>query len=547
MKRQSSVLFAWLLLALAACTAANVPSALLPNARTQARHPEPNATLGGVVNEETFSVPAGKAFTVRENLYVFASKSATVDGALIVYPGVTVAFITPSFTLGKTALLRWETFPAAGNAPSPMPNVVSACNVFVAGDAQWIPGGGVNLELSASGKPPEGQHCLVVFQSGVKLALEHGLNGSHYADGNGGNGGSIEIGSTKAIEDADAIAKAHGHSDISASRPDTLNLGISLIAAPGGTGKSVSKVPARKGTTYSVIAGTGGKGGKIDVTVGKIVGNDVRVQAGSGGDGGYVYEERIGWKLDGTASSPDASDIEVTMGAGGEGGDISVTTKKPKPKSFVETPGDGGNASTLVLDGVEGQFAAGAGYSVLSKTPLTTGHGGSATINLALGGERGTNGKKGQIPSIEFFGGTGGNTPPAYLYGVAPGTLVKGGDGGSLTLVLPKGSNAKDVVKTWGLKVTIGGFGSGGSSWLAPVQGGFCPTPPPAGVDGGNAGAWHDNGLFEAMYPNGGTAWGTGFAGGNGSAGTPPGNGGTGGKTDGGFALGAAGAQGKQC
>ena len=66
----------------------------------------------------------------------------------------------------------------------------------------------------------------------------------------------------------------------------------------------------------------------------------------------------------------------------------------------------------------------------------------------------------------------------------------------------------------------------------------------PSGLNGGNAGNLHDNGLFPYMtHPAG--LW--GFNGGSGSSGDPPGAGGAAGVNDEGLVLGTPGQTGSTC
>lgn len=502
--------------------------------------------VGGIMNVKTFTVPAGQTVIVTKDLAVFASSSVTIAGELQVPAGISVAFFTPAFTIKGPGGFIY----AAANTKydGHVDDVVSACQVSVQNSTQWQVGGSDNLALTASGKSTSKHPCTVTFGSNKNtvgkqtLVMEAGAAGGSYPHRYvGGNGGWIEIGSPEAIAYTETLAKHDGHTGTKVYAFASVVLNSQIAGGNGGNGRNDTE-GTQSGSDWNFTAYSGGIGGSVQIAGGKISGKVPRIVAGNGGNGGvagqsfYVYGEP--YPLDGTADEPNGLSSTIVMGSGGGGGGIFITSKTPS--NVREQAGSGGNPSSVMLPG------PGSGCcSVVPMSPITgTGNGGSLTLYLAAPGVHGPHGnnkpkapKNGKYSLMKFSGGAG----TAWINNnyAGPGASAQGGTGGSLILEPPP-HVAIASLGSYGLKIQVTNFGNGGSS----MSNCLGAPPSPAGLNGGNAGALHDNGLapyLSTIY----NEW--GFNGGNASDGTPPGTGGKAGSNDEGDLLGMAGQDGVAC
>jgi len=510
------------------------------------------AIVGGIVNTKTFTVPAGHSVTVTRNLAVFASTAVTIAGTISVPRGVSVAFFTPTFTIASSGSIVPLT---NKNYPGPTHDLVSACQIDVAN--LWEVGAGDSLGITSSVKQNANpKHpCNVVFAlrnvsgNNSSIVLDPGVVGGTDPSRNiGQNGGWIVIGSPQAISVTQALAKQDGHATLRAFAPDVVTIDSPLTAANGGKGRS-DDLGTAIGGGWNFSPWAGGIGGSVQISAGSIGGTSPKIAAGNGGNGGDLAAGfgTYPYQLDGTATSANALSATLSMGSGGGGGGIFIVAKTPK--SITERAGDGGNPSVIfgTLGGYE--FQAGDAWpqtGVPSNAPLSgTGNGGSITVDLALPGSKGPHGnnkpskpKNGTYSYPMYFDHGWGRAWINTAASPPPGTVAQGGKGGSITFVPPPHITI-DKLRSYNLRIVVFQFGNGGSSELT------CgAVPPVAGVNGGNAGSMHDNGLFQYVS-NSGLAW--GFLGGQGSPGTPPGSGGAGGKNDEGTMLGAPGLTGATC
>jgi hypothetical protein len=500
----------------------------------------PAAKLGGIINTKTFSVPSGKTVTVARNLAVFASTAVTIAGTMNVPRGVSVAFFTPSFTIASTGSI----VPTANvNYPGPTDDIVSACQIDVAN--VWEVGAGDSLGVTSSVKrnAKPGHPCTAVFafngnDNHSSIVMDPGVpGGSDPHRYIGQNGGWIVIGSPQAISVTQALAKKNGHPTLRAFAPDVVTIDSLLAAGNGGKGQS-DDPGTFSGGGYDFNPFAGGIGGSVQISAGTIGGTTPHIAAGNGGSGGDLglgFGDDYPYALDGSQTSPNAASATLAMASGGGGGGIFVVAKTPK--TIWERAGDGGGSSMV---GINGAFSAGNGWPQAgipaNAPPSGTSIGGSLTLELALPGSKGPHGnnkpskpKNGKYSAMQFDGGWGTAwINPAALPSPAPGTAAQGGKGGSFTVVPPPHIEI-DQLKGYGLSITILNYGKGGTSVIV------CGAAVP-GLNGGDAGALHDNGLFTYIK---GLPY--GFVGGQGSNGTPPGSGGTGGMNDEGKVLGAPG------
>ncbi len=500
------------------------------------------AKLGGIVNTKTFSVAPGQTVTVASDLAVFASTAVTIAGTMQVPRGVSVAFFTPSFTIASTGSIVPLT---NKHYPGPTHDIVSACQIDVAN--LWEVGAGDSLGITSSVKRNANPKypCTVVFATRSEsdnhssLVMDPGVpGGSDPHRYIGQDGGWIVIGSPQAISVTQALAKKDGHPTLRAFAPDIVTIDSLLAAGNGGKGRA-DDLGSGGGGGYSFNPSAGGIGGSVQISAGSIGGNLPHIAAGNGGSGGdlgFGFDD-FPYPLDGTQESADAISATLSMASGGGGGGIFIVAKTPK--SIWERAGDGGSPSTI---GTDGTFAAGDGWPqfALPANASLSGSsvGGSLTLELALPGLKGPHGnnkpnkpKNGKYPLMQFDGGWGSAwINAAVLPAPPPGTSAQGGKGGSFTVVPPPHIES-DKLKGYGISITVFNFGKGGDSVLV------CGASVP-GLNGGDAGTLHDNGLFQYLT---GKPFGFGFIGGQGSNGTPPGSGGAAGKNDEGETIGTPG------
>lgn len=529
---------------LAACSASGeTPSATVRPLALEERL-RPAHSLSGVIDTDTFVVPADAFDRVTGSLFVFASKSVDIRGVLAqVGDGATIAFFTPSFTLESGARI----FAGGSRAASPQDkDVVSACQMFVAGQARWTVRSGENVMFVSDRKSTATDRCVTSFAEGAAITQFEGKTGQA--------GGSLLIGTTQAIAAADALAREHGHSSWRSFAPATVNVDGTLVAGRGGDGSDDAS-GTRIAGGYAFTGGNGGDGGSIDVVAGKITGTSPAFTAGRGGNAGIIGAS-IAYAtsaLNGTSSAPNGLPVAIHMGAGGEGGSVEIDAKKPK--DLIRNAGSGGNASLITSQSTAQGFWAGNGYTPPAGGGggIVAGNGGSVTLDLAVPGYRGSGGSAnatgatiGQYYPVTFIGGDGGNPgwPSSYAYQppATPGTRIRGGDGADLTIVLPSGVTAGELVAIYGLKISLNNFGMAGYSLLATDSTGQCPSTSPPGINGGNGGSLHDNGVWPIMYPTLAN-YGYGMYAGGGSAGDPPGTNGINGLDDEGQQIGQLGAQ----
>jgi hypothetical protein len=513
-------------------------------------HAAPGATttIGGIVTTTNWRVSAGKTLTVAKNLALFAAGSVKIDGKLIVPRGLQVAFFTPSFTIdpsGQIATAKNKAWKGQ------VDDLVSACQIQIQDNAKWDVGAGDNLAFTSSGKPNPKRPCTIYVGAARgggytgSITLEAGVQGGTDKKRSlGQNGGWIEVGTPQAISVTQALAAKDKHGTLRAYSPDIVDLNSQLAAGNGGEGKS-DDIGTLGGNTYTFTAHDGGIGGSVQIVAGEVTGVP-EIYAGNGGNGGHLAQVlycagSYTCRLDGTSGAPNGLSAVLTMGSGGGGGEVAVKAKTPA--SIVERSGDGGNPSALPPTGSGNAYPPGF---FDGKLPTFTSNGGSFTLYLALPGKRGPRGnnrptkpKNGSYSRIFITGGNGSSNLNQY------GSSVQGGMGGDLTIVPPKHVNIS-TLRGYGLSIAVSYFGSGDkSSLLCPAAG----QPSLTGLNGGNAGALHDNGLMPYVtvsgYPP--TANSSSFNGGNGSQGTPPGNGGQAGTNDEGAAIGHPGTPGAAC
>ncbi|MBV8331960.1 MAG: hypothetical protein JO192_04430 [Candidatus Eremiobacteraeota bacterium] len=531
---------------LAACNGSGTAPNLAPPASTMANRQavKPSKTIGGVVYTTNFDVKNGEEIKVDRDLVVFATDGVNIAGNLTIENNtISVAFFTPSFVVAGGGFVDWR---HAEQAPQ-LNFIVSACKIVVSDNGSLNVPPGDNLELVAS--RPAASHCTVYFDANSQVRLDTGISGALGKSPQ--PGGSIEIGSVKAVTDANLLAKKYGHgARLRSYPPFYIDAFVPLHAGNGGNGADDANGAQQPGA-FTWNPGGGANGGNVDIVAEHITKTEKppAFYAGNGGNGGTIGGNNtyVNNPLNGTAASPNAQPEILHEAVGGDGGSISV--KAATPSGTILAAGSGGNASMITSAPAAGDFWAGNGWSSPAPGATMMGNGASVTLALELPGEPGTGSNAGapspaygQFVPVTFSGGSacascGGIT---YYAGLTPGALIQGANGGNLTLLLPAKITPAALVSTYGLKILLGHFGDGGGSILTADPTLACPSPPPRGISGGNGGSLHDNGLWPAMYPPGSPtyAWGYGFDAGSGSPGRPGGSNGQNGYDDEGLQIG---------
>jgi hypothetical protein len=506
-----------LLLALADCSGASVaPSTPLDAANATTRIPRlPGAdkTVGGVINSDNWSVPAGTTVTVEaRGLTVFAKRNITIDGTLIIDPGTTVVFFGRSFSIDG----RIEPNPAsngsARTAGKPANDVISACTIRFGnlndspGYAQLILPPGDSLFISANAA----SNCQLRTYTG--LALDNGRSGNlalaKFRDGE--NGGNLEIGTPAAISMTERAAR-EAQKVVKAYAADYVLIVFRIFGAPGGPGAS-DNTGALSANTRSFKPSNGGRGGSVVIKT-KVADTTMPLAAlvtgGNGGDAGAAYPAA---SLDGTVDQPNAVNLSLVQGTGGDGGSVSI--KAETIASGIGVQGGNGGAPSSV------SAVGGNGYgNDVPNGPI--GQGGSITLSLGKAGKAGTgtvNGTDGVFPAMNFSGGAGATAACCFA----------GGLGGTFTVTRPP----RIPPLPGGVTITLDAFGTGGFGASA------CGMPAFAGGNGGNL---NDLGKDNVTLLDGS------FDGGDGGNGTPPAAGGRGGKNDVGTPIGSSGMSGFKC
>ncbi|MBV8434970.1 MAG: hypothetical protein JO029_11885 [Candidatus Eremiobacteraeota bacterium] len=501
----------------------------------------PAERIGGVIKTTTFVVGSQPVYVDRD-LIVFASKAVKIFGDVTVTGDHTVAFFSPQFFMynGSTivesgTIQRGRTIVA---------DVVSACRIFMANGSSWTLAAGKDLYITANYSPNNGTKCVTEVDAGARLMLDTALKGTKSSP-NGGSGGNLYVGSGQAEFFTDRISSENGRSYLRAFSPDRFNLYTSVTAGNGADGADDPTGQLVNGQ-YEFSGGSGGTGGSVELVTTTAAGGS-HLTAGNGGNAGTIGANAScsSSSMNGTATAPNALAAQIFMGRGGDGGDMYVRTRKGT--RIVATSGSGGSPSLLTNKYANYTFCGGNGFASPAPGALTMGNGGNVTLNIASPGKAGRSygeheGANGKFNPIVFGGGEacgacGGAEP---ISGVAQGQDIQGANGGNLTLVLPPRVTAAELVSTYGLRITLGGFGYGGGSFVTDTPYSYCPSPDPQGFNGGNGGALHDNGLWPLMYPPGSpvTNWGYGFYAGGGASGNPGGNTGNNGYDDEGLQIG---------
>ncbi|MBV8155718.1 MAG: hypothetical protein JO029_06625 [Candidatus Eremiobacteraeota bacterium] len=517
-----------MLFCLAALTAgcAGALNNVAPPAGSMAASSAPLKVLSGVIRTDQFNIPEGKTDLIDGQVTVFATKGILMEGTLLLGPTSSFRMFSPTVTWDGSVIV--QSYKAIGTVKN---DVISACTFNVDGSLSVSPGD--NLHITAGNFGPLRSPCNThVYGS---IGLPGGIDGyfGEHPHPDGQDGGNIVIGTTSAVSEAEQIAASLGEK-WKADSPYSVAVKGSMFAGNAGEGAPAYK-PASNGSNNSYVfsPGKGADGGFISVITDKYYGPG-GLRAGNGGDGGATVGSYA--NEDGTAGHPNGVDVVYNQASGGEGGSVTVVASvSSRDEHFVA--GSGGNPTLLSSAG------SGNGYNKPATPAPAPGTGGNLTIKLGLIGPAG-HGTTANEPSppdgsyteIDVGGGDGGTATAGQA---GP---VSGANGGSFTLIAPKGATVAQLQKQ-GLKtIKLLAFGIGGTS------GNNCPSPGVAGPNGANAGNLHDAGFSALFTITSSVQYGpVSFSGGSGANGSPPGQPGMQGKDDEGALLGNPGSAGNDC
>lgn len=458
---------------------------------TGSNNPFANAVnpIGGVMNAAAFSIPAGATRTATSDLAVTTTDSLTIDGTLVVEPGVSVSLYSdgPVTINGAIQAAPGAAFTRGRGGESTLN--ISGSTVTTNTNVQApTPGQSVNITVERA----DG----TVYLNGDLATLE-GIAGKNNTQ-NGGNSGDINIGGVAALSQAKAAGRAN------ACTPQIIKIGGALSTGMGGKGFS-DNTGTLIGTTLTAKGTNGGNAGKITLAAtGKIILTGATVNAGYGGFGGYVG----GYLAPPSGVLPNSAgdNLMATSGSGGNGGSVIISAPQVIDGDGVGQAGGKGHAGYLQIKGGDG----GPG-----------GDGGNITIRLGLPGQDGTGpvlpAALGEPKGFISLGG-GGNGKAGWQSG------MKGGVGGSVDILGVDGNPAQTSDPVFFDLCCNGGNGFDGSKTV----------PMTAGGNGGDGGHLTIHGV---AYTHSNS-----FNGGNCGNGQPSGNmGGNAGKDDAGTQIGFSG------
>ncbi len=432
----------------------------------------PASPIGGTITTDNFVIPAGESRILNADLVVKASASIKIDGTLQVPPGYSFALFSdgPTSISGDiVAIDAQRSNRATGDGGG---GAVDGSNVTLSGQISLHNGQGFNL--TASG--PAG-----------KLTINGSIRAGYGTPGDeaspGGNGGSIEVGTTAAINYANGL----GRTNSQAFQEIEVNAGAVLTAGLGGVGGE-DPVGSDQGTTLFGTGTAGGNGGSVRLACpGKLVFNG-KAQAGDGGPGGGTGVAFPSGK-DGVAPGAKGEGVSITTGAGGGGGSVTLA----------------GNPVSGTGKKYRGLGVYGGGAYATPGAGGPGGNGGDVTILVGSKGADGVGDPVARQPGKPWF------------------TLMDGAGGDGLLPGTPGGDGSKAVFRQAGggvpaiFAINADGFGNGGRG-----ASGCLEIPFSAGGKGGNATAIDTGGsTVVPLLTNS-------LIGGDGGSGNPGGDGGTG-------------------
>jgi probable HAF family extracellular repeat protein len=510
------------------------------------------ASLSGVMNVTDFSIPAGTTRTATADLTINAGGKIQIDGTLLVTPGVGVALLAKgpltingaiqstdaasSRSRGATSLARNAApLTRSGQTPprtrddKPKPMVLHGQNVLIDVNAKVAPWAGQDVLIATD----DATGTVTIERD---IILPHGYDAGNSTE-NGRDGGSIEVGTDRAVQ----AAKAAGAP--TAGQPAKVVLDTIFIKAGTGGAGWAEWNGKLVGGALQFFASNGGNGGSVRIhaaqSVKKPVGQ-VTIIGGNGGAGGSAGR-----------SEPTTPNDQTPPTIATHAPDGKMVGEKGADVDFFS--GDGGN-------GGDGEVVAPTIDTALNITAGQGGRGGSVLVSAGNGGPGGDGGKLTGSVGISGRDGMGqgmtpeGAHPAATVYltnggngGDAPDKDHPGGKGGAISFIGSDhnpaviGAYQQDTQKS----LRPGGFilrnyGNGGQGFNGCMNGGV------NGTDGGSAGL-NANGFalqVHGVKPDEITA---SFVPGNGGDGAPPGKAGQQSKDDTGNLLGKAANNGSLC
>jgi hypothetical protein len=467
--------------------------------------------IGGQMNVANFTLPAGTTRTATSDLTINASGNIRIDGTLLISPGVSVALLAKGATTITGVIMPDSSAAARSRVVSPgrtrddggHPLVIDGENITISNENT---GDGL-ITLS----PPPGEDLLIATDDNegtVTISREIHLVRADDASStteNGGNGGSIEIGTSKAIQ----AVKAKGSS--AADMPASIVVVRSNLSA-GTAGKGFTETAGTlQGGVLMLHGTTGGNGGNILFTAAQSVKHITKAGGNQwlstdGGEGGSVGTfDHILHAPDGTQPGQKGADVNFATGDGGNAGKVVVTAP----------------TTDLRLNKYNGQMGG------TGRVYLSAGNGGPGGDGGSIIGTVGT----GSLYAWVFSnGGNGGNSADR---------AHPGGNGGTISLSSTRGNVNITILSS----VEITNCGNGGKGFNGCASGGN-------GTDGGSAGKIAATGLtltFNGIKLPSRLNITSSFVPGSGGDGTPAGKAGQQGKDEAGKLLGTPAVDGGGC
>jgi hypothetical protein len=484
--------------------------------------------ISGTITTPTYTIPAGETRTVVGNLTVNAGTGITIDGTLLVQPGVDVALLSDgdvnvNGTIGTAAGVTLTR--GAIDYGDPHAIVLAGENVQLidpaagAGKVAIDAGPGYTVDIATTTDTGK-----VKINGDIRMADSP----DQTEDTEGVNGGSIYIGNAIACAAAEAKGKV-------AAEPGAVYINANLRGGKGGNGKNAApdcRIENGKKVCYA-FATDGGNGGNIVIYAKSFVAMKagVTVTAGKGGNGGGVGTAAAplhapDGAASGTAAATAGYELITHAGGGGAGGSISFQNAL---LDTVGTPGNGGNAGNIYASAGNGG-AGGAGGMTL-VTLRHNGRGGAYTRVAGSGTTYGADAAAGTVSTVVLAnGGNGGNGSLT--------TLVDGGNGGYVEFTPSNTTTATLEVDRYAA-ITISNYSNGGNGAACPHVG--------VHVAGGKGGTHEQPTLWCLTSGQPNVTITNSFNGGNGSIGTPLGTKGLGGTDKNSVKLGSDGTDGTAC
>jgi hypothetical protein len=405
--------------------------------------------LGGIIETTSYSIPAGETRTVGQDLVVKASQDITIDGILLVKPGVKLALIAR-----RDLTMNGEIKPAPDRAAGASRQGEGGDFVAAAGRTLYINGDHVVGEANITGIEPN-----MTIEVHGKLRGVRGADAANRNE-NGKPGGSVEVGTDRANQNV----IAYGYD---AFTPGTISIiggqsGEEGIVEGGDGGNGFNDdVGVRQGRDLTLTGTWGGNGGNCALKAGTVdVHLAISVRGGNGGRGGRAGPEAGVRAGDGVRAGEPGGNVAASSGNGGQGGALLLDGTAVGQPASERRPGHGGDAGGITA-------TSGLGGPGEKGGDITFSAGAAGQKGAGFGSEKANDGKAAKV--TVNGGGHGGDSDDPNR---------PGGAGGSMTITGPLGAAPKLDPAS---KMAAFGFGGDGFN-------GCYYNPARDGTSGGNGG-----------------------------------------------------------